>query len=357
MRNLSRLPKTVKEIADELLQEGLTFEVIGSSETRITGIAPLETATSGDLVFLDKKTFVETLRSKTPAAVVANKALVELIKDLPNLVILVAANVPLAHAKIKQRYAGRNFDQAGWPAIHASSVVHETAELGSGVVIEPRVVVGARVKLAKGVRVMSGVVIEHDVTVDENSILHPGCIIGYGSKLGRDVVVGAGSVIGSEGYGFAQDSERKSHPIPQTGIVVLEDRVRIGANCCVDRATYRETRIGKGTKLDNLCHIAHNVEIGEDCLLTSMFCVAGSTKIGNRVIASGQSGVIDHINICDDAVLLHRAGVTKDIDSPGAYAGLPTQPLTDYLKNMGVLRNAVDLKKRVSDLEAQQEKP
>jgi UDP-3-O-[3-hydroxymyristoyl] glucosamine N-acyltransferase len=112
-----------------------------------------------------------------------------------------------------------------------------------------------------------------------------------------------GAVIGSEGYGFAQDQWGKSHPIPQTGNGVPGDRVRIGANCCIDRPAYRTTRIGAGTKLDNLWHIAHNVRIGAAGLLTSMFCVAGSTIIGNRVMTSGQTGVLDHVRIRDDVVL------------------------------------------------------
>jgi UDP-3-O-[3-hydroxymyristoyl] glucosamine N-acyltransferase len=348
---------TVQEITDVLKLQGLTLEIIGRPSTEISGLAPVEFAEARDLVFMDKKEYVETVKARKPAAVVTSKGLVELLKDVPNLVILVSPNVALSHAMIKQRYAGRDFESSGWLNVHPTSSVHETAELAEGVIVEPRAVIGARTKIAKNVRVMAGVVIENDCTIDENTILHPSCVVGYGTKLGRDVVVGSGSVLGSEGYGFAQDAQRKSHPIPQTGIVVLEDRVRIGANCCIDRATYRETRIRAGTKLDNLCHIAHNVEIGEDCLLTSMLCVAGSTKIGNRVITSGQSGIIDHINVCDDVILLHRAGVTKDIEKPGAYAGLPTQPLGEYLKNSAVLRNAVDFKRRISELEEKSTDP
>ncbi|MEK7358716.1 MAG: UDP-3-O-(3-hydroxymyristoyl)glucosamine N-acyltransferase, partial [Bdellovibrionota bacterium] len=226
-----------------------------------------------------------------------------------------------------------------------------TAEIGAGTVIEPRVVIAAGVKIGKNCRIMTGAVIENDTTIGDGSMIHPQVVVGYGSKLGREVVIEAGSVIGSAGFGFAQDQKRKSHTIPQTGIVVLEDRVRVGANCCIDRATYHETRIGAGTKLDNLCHVAHNVQIGEDCLLTAMFCVAGSTTIGNRVMASGQTGIIDHMNVCDDAVLLHRAGVTKDVEKPGAYAGLPVQPLTDYMKNVAAMKSASEIRTRLIHVE------
>jgi len=166
-----------------------------------------------------------------------------------------------------------------------------------------------------------------------------------------DVIVQSNAVIGAEGYGFAQDERGRSHRIPQLGRVVIEDRVSVGAGSCIDRATYGETRIGAGTKLDNLCHIAHNVEIGQDCLLTAAFVVAGSTKIGDRVVASGQVGVLDHLEICDDVFLVHRAGVVDDIDVPGIYAGLPLQPYPSYLKTAAVLRRLSDLREKVRKLE------
>jgi len=222
---------------------------------------------------------------------------------------------------------------------------------------EPRAVIGRNVRLGERTRIMAGAVIEHDAQVGSDTVVHPNAVIGYGCVVGNEAAIGAGSVIGSEGYGFAQDQHGKSHPIPQTGIVVLGDRVRVGANCCIDRAAYRTTLIGAGTKLDNLCHIVHNVQIGEDCLLTSMFCVAGSTTIGNRVMTSGQTGIKDHVKICDDVVLVHRAGVTADIDQPGAYAGLPVQPLKEYMRNTAVLRMLADLRQRLLAVERRDEAP
>ncbi len=342
-----------QDVATEMKKRGLVLEIIGDPNVFFTGLSAMETAKQGDLVFIDKKEYFALIEEKKPSIVVTSKSLFAQIDGRVNgFTFLVAAHVPLAHALIKQHYADRDFAKAGWSdRIHASSIIHESCEIASSAVIEPRVVIGARVKIGENTRIMAGVVIEHDVVIGARTLLHPACVIGYRSQIGNDVVIGSGTVVGSEGYGFAQDSARKSFPIPQTGIVVIEDRVRLGANCCIDRATYRETRIGSGSKLDNLCHIAHNVEIGQDCLLTSMLCVAGSTKIGNRVMSSGQTGIADHVSVCDDAVLLHRAGVTKDIEKPGAYAGLPTQPLADYMKNSAVMRNGVELRRRISELE------
>ncbi len=275
----------------------------------------------------------------------------EEFSEIADLAILIAPNVSLAHALIKKKYAARDFAASGWENIHSSAVVDITAKIGVGSVIEPRVVIGKNVEIGKNCRIMAGAIIENDVQMGNDCLIHPLALIGYGCQLGNEVSVGSGTIIGSEGYSFAQDGNGKSHFIPQTGIVVLEDRVRLGANNCVDRAAYRVTRIGAGTKIDNLCHIAHNVDIGEDCLLTAMLCVAGSTKIGNRVITSGQTGILDHVSICDNTVLVQRAGVNKDITVAGAYAGSPVQPLAEYMKNTAVVRSAGDLRKRVAELE------
>lgn len=342
---------TLTDIVREFAVVGLTLESGAPGDRIITRIASLEECHAGDLVFMDKADSLPLVTERRPAAVVTSPRLKELLAGLDQTAILIAPNVGLAHALIKQRYAARDFDASGWDSVHPSAVIHPTASIDPSTVIEPRVVIGRNAHIGRRCRIMAGVVIENDVTIGDDTVIHPSAVIGYGCRLGQQVVIGSCSVIGSEGFGFAQDAQRKSHPIPQTGIVVIEDRVRVGANNCIDRATYQETRIGAGTKFDNLCHVAHNVTIGEDCLLTAMLCVAGSARIGNRVITSGQTGIIDHIEICDDVVLVHRAGVARDITRPGVYAGMPTQPMDEYLKNTAVMRAAAALRKRVVELE------
>ena len=342
---------TLAQIVREVAAAGLTLDAAEFGNRIVTRVAALEDCHGGDLVFMDKAAFAPLVQQRRPTAVVTSEKLKGLLAGLDQTAILIAPNVGLAHALIKQRYGARDFSASGWEGVHPSAVVHPTAVIDPSAVIEPRVVIAAHARIGARCRIMAGAVIENDVVIGDDTVIHPAVVIGYGCRIGAQVVIEAGSVIGSAGFGFAHDAQRKSHVIPQTGIVVIEDRVRIGANNCIDRATYQQTRIGAGTKLDNLCHVAHNVSIGEDCLLTAMLCVAGSTRIGNRVMTSGQTGIIDHVEICDDVVLVHRAGVVKSIDAPGVHASLPAQPLNEYLKNTAATRSGTELRKRVSDLE------
>jgi UDP-3-O-[3-hydroxymyristoyl] glucosamine N-acyltransferase len=194
-------------------------------------------------------------------------------------------------------------------------------------------------------------VIERDAHIGNQTVLHPGCVVGYGCIIGSDVILKAGCVVGSEGFGFAQDERRRNYRIPHTGRVVIENRVVIGANTNIDRATYGETIVRSGAVIDAMCHLGHNVDIGEDCILCAHTGISGSTKFGKRVIASGQTGTLDHVSVADDVVLLHRAGLNNSIKEAGMYAGGPTQPLQQYLKNMAVMPRLHEIWSRLKALE------
>ena len=336
-------------IFEEFAPSGLLTAIEGE-DVSLKDIAAVEGCGPGDLVFVDSAEAVETIGSRRPSAVVTSPALQVSLATLPGLTFLIANNVKLAHAFIRQRYVDRDVLHTEWPQIHASAVIHATCEIGEGSRIGPHVVLGENVRIGRETAIMAGTVVEQGATIGDRSVIHPNVTIGYDCEIGNEVIIQSGAVVGTEGYGFAQDEKGRSYRIPQLGRVVIEDRVSIGSGCCIDRATYAATRIGAGTKLDNLCHIAHNVEIGRDCLLTAGFVVAGSTRIGDRVMASGQSGALDHLEICSDVVLVHRAGVIKSIDEPGIYAGLPHQPFASYLRNMAVMKNLSDLHKKVVQL-------
>ncbi|MBE7412174.1 MAG: UDP-3-O-(3-hydroxymyristoyl)glucosamine N-acyltransferase [Leptospiraceae bacterium] len=344
----------MKISADEIIQdfkETGILQLIRGGKIIAENISSAEDCKKGDLVFVDNKKYIDSVLKNSPSVVITNSDLKDSFPETEISSLIVASNLGLAHALIRQKYADRNFrDTEEWGKVHPNSVVHPTAKIHESVIVGPCAVIGKNVFIGKNSVIMANVVIEYDVKIGEDCILYPGVYVGYECIIGNRVTIKPGSIIGSEGYGFAQDKEKKSYRIPQTGKVILEDDVLVGANNCIDRAAYGQTIIGNGTKMDNLCHIAHNVQTGKDCLLTAGLVVAGSTKIGNRMIASGQAGILDHLTIADDVVLVQRAGVTSDIKEPGIYAGLPTLPLSDYMKTTAIFRKLPDLKKEISDI-------
>jgi UDP-3-O-[3-hydroxymyristoyl] glucosamine N-acyltransferase len=314
---------------------GLIVEHRGGDQP-LRRIAPIEECGPGDLVFVDHAKYLPRVREQRPSAVVVPSAIADELGDAGDLAVLVAPNVRLAIALLKQTYADRDVRDSEWPRIHPSAVIHASVAVPEDAMIGPGAVVGAGVTLGPRAVLMANVVIERGARIGANTVLHPGCLVGYGCEVGADVILKAGCVIGSEGFGFAQDEQRRNHRIPHTGKVIVEDRVVIGANTNIDRATYGATLIRAGAVIDAMCHIGHNVEIGEDCILCAHTGISGSTKFGKRVIASGQTGTLDHITVADDVALLHRAGLNSSIKQPGMYAGGPAQPLQQYLKNMAV---------------------
>jgi len=329
------------------------LEALTGPDTDITGIAPVENSGPGSLIFVDSPEFVELAIKSSPAAIVTQAKLAEHFSPLTSTAILTSKNTRLAQALIRQAYADHDHRDTGWPAIHPSAIIHETSSIAENAIIGPGVVIGRNVNIGSGSIIKANSVLEQDAVVGEDCILHPNVVVSSACELGDRVILKSGCVIGMEGFGFAQDEKGRSHRIPQTGKVVIEDDVMIGSNCNIDRAAYAETRIRAGCKFDALVHIAHNVDIGENSLVLAHSTVAGSTTIGRGVIMSGQTGVLDHIKIADHTILVQRAGVINNIDEPGVYAGTPTQPVKDYFRNSAVAHKLVELRKQVRQLEKQ----
>jgi UDP-3-O-[3-hydroxymyristoyl] glucosamine N-acyltransferase len=331
-------------------EQGLLVRHAGG-DPPIQRIAPVEDSGPGDLVFVDHAKYLPEVRERKPAAVVTTDAIAAGLGEPEGPALLVAPNVRLAHALIKQAYADRDVRREEWTRVHPSAVIHESVAVPGDAVIGPGAVVGAHVRLGARVVLMANCVVEHGASIGAGTVIHPNCVVGYGCEIGADCFLKSGCVIGAEGFGFAQDQRRRNYRLPQTGKVVIGDRVVIGANTNIDRATYGATTIHDGVVIDGLCHIAHNVEIGEDSILCAHTGISGSTKFGKRVIASGQTGTLDHITVADDVVLLHRAGLHNSIKQPGPYAGGPAQPLREYLKNMAVLPKLHEMWTRLRALE------
>jgi UDP-3-O-[3-hydroxymyristoyl] glucosamine N-acyltransferase len=329
------------------------IDEMAGPDTDITRFDPIEDCTSSSLVFVDNADFVEQAIAASPAAIVTTAKLVEQLLALSSTAILSSKNVRLAQALIRQAYADHNHRDTEWPAIHPAASIHDSAVIGEEVIIGPGAVVGRNVKIGRGSIVKANSVLEHDVVIGEDCVLHPNVVVAQGCELGNRVILKSGCVIGMEGFGFAQDEKGRSHRIPQTGRVVIEDDVLMGSQCNVDRAAWGETRIGAGSKFDALCHVAHNADIGENCIIVAQTGVAGSSTLGKRVVVSGQCAITDHVKITDDVTLVQRAGVINNIDEPGVYAGTPIQPVKDYFRNAAVAHKLVDLRKQLRLLEKQ----
>lgn len=338
------------EIYAHFAEHGLIISHAGP-DNAIRRFAPIDDCAAGDLVFVDHAKYLPLLRERQPAAVITDPAIAVELGDLADVDILLAKNVRLATALVKQAYDDRDFYNTEWPRIHPSAIVHASVNVPASAVIGPGVVVGAHVELGERVVLMANAVVETNARIGTGSVLHPGCVVSHGCDIGAHVMLKAGCVIGSEGFGFAQDEKRRNYRIPHTGKVIIEDRVVIGANTTIDRGTYGATIIHAGVVIDALCHIGHNVEIGEDCILCAHTGISGSSKFGQRVIASGQTGVLDHVSVASDSVLLHRAGINRSIKEPGLYGGGPAQPLKEYLKNIAIVPKLADMWTRLRALE------
>jgi UDP-3-O-[3-hydroxymyristoyl] glucosamine N-acyltransferase len=228
--------------------------------------------------------------------------------------------------------------------------VESSATLGEGVTVYPGACIGKNVVVGSRTVIYPGVVLYDNVTIGEECIIHANSVIRESCRLGNRCIIQPGVVIGSDGFGYAPDGSGY-YRIPQIGIVVLDDDVEIGANSCVDRAAVEVTRIGRGTKLDNLVQIAHNCEIGEDCMIVSQVGIAGSAKIGNHVTLAGQVGVVGHITVGDNVIVGGQSGVTGSLQPNAAYSGSPAIPHKEWLKLSMVLPHIPELRKAVSSME------
>lgn len=317
--------------------------------TQFSKIASVEDYDSESLVFVSNQAQLQALKRKKPAVVITNDEIAAELSE-ESVCTITVENVRLAQALIKQAYGDYDSFDNEWGHIHPSAIIHDKANLGMNVRIGPNSVVSSGVVIGDNTTIRANCVIERGVKIGASCIVHNLVNIGIDCVIGDRVIIRPGAIIGNEGFGFAQDSEHRYQRIPHTGIVDIGDDAQIGSNSNIDRGTYGKTIIGKGVKIDALCHIAHNVTVGENTLFVAQSGVAGSTTIGKRVIASGQTGILDHRTVVDDVIMVHRCGVTEDILKPGMWAGIPPKPFREYVANLAVLKKIKKLQKELNAL-------
>lgn len=235
--------------------------------------------------------------------------------------------------------------------IHPSAVIDPSAKVAADVWIGACSVIGPFSEIAEGVRIHPNVTIYEDVKIGKDSVIHSGSVIRERSELGQRVVIHNNVVVGCDGFGYAKDEDRRWLKIPQTGRVVIEDDVEIGAGTTIDRASVGESRIGRGTKIDNLVQIGHSCTVGEDTLLCAQVGLAGSSHIGNRVILAGQAGVAGHLTIGDDVVLTAKSATSHDVPAGKVISGIPAFDNRDWLRSTAAFRRLGEMQRTIRELE------
>lgn len=319
--------------------------VIGDETVRITGLNGIKEARPGEICFVRDGRYAAFLEESQASAVLMEKA--------PEGLAIPCVEVGAPDLAFAQLLQHCEQEQLQHPTgQHASAVVDPTAELGANVVLDAHVTVAAGAVIGENTIVYAGCYVGRDVKIGANSVLFPNVVIREQCELGSHCIVHPGAVIGADGFGFAPLNDQWMK-IPQVGRVIIGDHVEVGANSTIDRATFGITKIGQGTKIDNLVQIGHNAVLGEHCVVAGNAGISGSANIGNHVRVGAQAGVAGHLDIGDGATLAGRAGVTKTI-APGAIvSGFPAVDHNTERRISVAQRWVPDLIKRVKHLERQ----
>ncbi|HXD31904.1 MAG TPA: UDP-3-O-(3-hydroxymyristoyl)glucosamine N-acyltransferase [Pyrinomonadaceae bacterium] len=321
-------------------------KVEGSSDDiEIVGAAGLDEAAAGHVTFLSNPRYTPRLKTTRASAVYLAEN-VELGRN--DIAVLRAADPYLAYTRALRVL---NPEAPVTAFIHPSAVIDSTAKLADNIWIGACAVIGARVEIGSGVRIFPNATIYDDVVIGNDSVIHSGVAVRERTQLGQRVVIHNNSVIGCDGFGFAKDEERRWLKIPQTGRVVIEDDVEIGAGATIDRASVGESRLGRGTKIDNLVQIGHSCTIGEDSLLCAQVGLAGSSHIGSRVILAGQVGIAGHLTIGDDVVVTAKSATSHDVPAGKMISGIPAFDNRDWLRSTAAFRRLGEMARTIRQLE------
>lgn len=333
---------TARQIA-ELIQG----EVVGNPEAKVSYVSKIEEGKTGTISFLANPKYTPYIYDTEASIVIVNKSL-ELERDTKATLIKVE-DAYSAFASLLEVYNKIKFNKEG---VSEQAYISSSAKIGTDVYIGEFAVISDNAKIGNNTKIFPRVFIGDNVVVGDNTIIHPGANIYSDNIIGSNCIIHAGAILGSDGFGFAPQADGNYKKIAQIGNVIVEDNVEIGANTTVDRATMGSTIIRKGVKLDNLIQIAHNVEIGENTVISAQTGISGTTKIGKNCLIGGQVGIVNHITIADEVKIAAQSGIGKNILKKGEVVqGSPAFNISMYQKSYVHFRNFHAIKQKLDELE------
>ncbi len=324
----------------------------GNPDAEVASFGKIEDAQAGQLGFLANPKYEDFLYTTQASIVIINEKLV--LRQPVQATLLRVADPYSAFAALLRQY--QRLMQQQLTGREEPSYVDASVQMGEEVYIGAFAYLGTNVKIGDRVKIYPQVYLGNNVTVGDDTILYPGVKIYHGCEIGKKVTIHAGTVLGSDGFGFAPQADGSLKKVPQIGIVVVEDGVEIGANTTIDRATIGQTIIRAGAKIDNLVQLAHNVEIGQSTVIAAQAGISGSTKVGAGVMIGGQVGIVGHIHIGNGAKINAQSGVSKSLEAGKAVTGSPAYDYKLALRSQAIARRLPELEQRINELEMQVKK-
>jgi UDP-3-O-[3-hydroxymyristoyl] glucosamine N-acyltransferase len=328
---------TLKEIADIV-----GGEVIGDDQSMITGISSLHECSKGEISFFANPRYKDAVKKTKATALMVSKEI-----DFYEGYQVVVPNPAMAYVKVARLFAPPVSRFSGH---HPNAFIHENSEIGENVSIYPSVYVDEGVSIGNDVILFPGVFLGERVKIGNKTLIHPNVTIMHDCIIGNEVIIHAGSVIGSDGFGFIRNGS-VNIKVPQIGFVQIDDQVEIGANNTIDRAAMGKTWIKRGVKTDNLVQVAHNVVIGEDTVIVAQTALGGSVRIGKGVTIGGQVAVSDHVTVADGVMIGSQSGVGKSLSKGQIVSGTPAMPHRLWLKTRGLITRLPQVTERLRNLE------
>ncbi|HEX8235547.1 MAG TPA: UDP-3-O-(3-hydroxymyristoyl)glucosamine N-acyltransferase [Abditibacteriaceae bacterium] len=339
----------------------LNAELVGNAETPVTGVAGIESAEPGAILFVENERLLKAALDSSAAAIIAPSSVAAKVRRAERRggkPAVLTGNPRLAFAKVMEYFQPLLKPE---PGIHPTAIIEPDAHIGEGVTIREYCYVGHFAHIGDGAVIYPHCVIGDGAQISAETILYPSVVINHHVHVGKRVRIHSGSVLGGDGFGYVMDGG-KHHKMPQLGTVIIEDDVEIGANVCIDRATIGATRVGEGTKIDNLVQIAHNCQIGRNCILCGQVGLSGSVIVEDNVVMAGQAGLADHVKIGKGAILGAKAGIMSNVPSGDFVMGAPAVTHRDALrieastrKLPEAMRTLRQLERQVQELQAQVE--